>query len=266
MTTLNTTDDLLRAARENQEFREAFRDEILADYTDENLDALAKSVATLTDNLAALTEQVTAFANATNSRLDRVDSRFDDVDSQLDRVDSRFDHVDSQFDRVDSRFDRVDFQSNRVDNDMAMLKGIGLESKLYNRGVALMSTHLRMNEGRIIRVAEQDDNSSEFNSTILSALKADLITQDQYDRILDTDMVVAGAETESGNPIYAVIEASYSLSGADISKVCATAVLVDRLFPGVVVKPVLYYLTPNERLEGEAIDQGVTLVRARDVR
>lgn len=252
MTTLNTTDDLLRAARENQEFREAFRDEILSDYTDENLDALAKSVATLTDNLAALTEQVTAFANATNSRLDRVDSRFD--------------RVDSQFDRVDSRFDRVDSQSNRVDNDMAMLKGIGLESKLYNRGVALMSTHLRMNEGRIIRVAEQDDNSSEFNSTILSALKADLITQDQYDRILDTDMVVAGTETESGNPIYAVIEASYSLSGADISKVCATAVLVDRLFPGVVVKPVLYYLTPNERLEGEAIDQGVTLVRARDVR
>ena len=245
MTTLNTTDDLLRAARENREFREAFRDEILTDYTDEKLDAL-------TENVAALTEQVTAFTNAANSRFDRVDSRFDHVDSQFDGVDSRFDGVDSQFDGVD--------------NDLAMLKGIGLESKLYNRGVALMSTHLRMNGGRIIRVAEQDDNSSEFNSTILSALKTDLITQDQYDRILDTDMVVAGAETESGNPIYAVIEASYSLSGADISKVCATAVLVGRLFPGVVVKPVLYYLTPNERLEGEATDQGVTLVRARDVR
>ena len=125
MTTLNTTDDLLRAARENQEFREAFRDEILKDYTDEKLDALSENVATLTDNLAALTEQVTAFANASNSRFDRVDSRF-----------------------------------NRVDNDLAMLKGIGLESKLYNRGVALMATHLRMNGGRIVRVAEQDDNSS----------------------------------------------------------------------------------------------------------
>ena len=227
MTTLNTTDDLLRAARENQEFREAFRDEILTDYTDENLDALTKNVATLTDNLAALTEQVTAFTNATNSRFDRVDSRF-----------------------------------NRVDNDLSTLKGIGLESKLYNRGVALMSTHLRMHEGRIVRVAEQDDNSSEFNNIILSALRAGRITQGQYDRILDTDMVVAGTETESDNPIYAVIEASYSLSGADVSKVCATAVLVSRLFPAVVVKPVLYYLTPNDRLEGEATDQGVTLVRA----
>ena len=231
MTTLNTTDDLLRAARENQEFREAFRDEILKDYTDEKLDALSGNVATLTDNLATLTEQVTAFAKATNSRFDRVDSRF-----------------------------------NRVDNDMATLKGIGLESKLYNRCVALMATHLRMHAGRIVRVAEQDDNSSEFNNIILSALRAGRITQDQYDRILDTDMVVAGTETESDGPIYAVVEASYSLSGADVSKVCATAALVGRLFPGVVVKPVLYYLTPNERMEGEATDQGVTLVRARDIR
>ena len=153
-----------------------------------------------------------------------------------------------------------------MNNDLAILKGIGLESKLYNRGVALMATHLRMHEGRIVRVAEQDDNSSEFNKIILSALRAGRITQDQYDRILDTDMVVEGTETESDDPIYAVVEASYSLSGADVSKVCATAVLVGRLFPGVVVKPVLYYLTPNERLEGEATDQGVTLVRARDIR
>ncbi len=217
MTTLNTTDDLLRAARENQEFRQAFRDEILKDYTDEKLDALS-------GNLAALTEQVTAFIKATNSRF------------------------------------------NDVNNDLAILKGIGLESKLYNRGVALMATHLRMHEGRIVRVAEQDDNSSEFNNNILSALRASRITQDQYDRILDTDMVVAGTETESDSPIYAVIEASYSLSGADVSKVCATAALVGRLFPGVVVKSVLYYLTPNERMEGEARDQGVILIRARDIR
>ena len=37
MTTLNTTDDLLRAARENREFREAFRREIL---TEDLIDSL----------------------------------------------------------------------------------------------------------------------------------------------------------------------------------------------------------------------------------
>lgn len=217
MATINTTEDLLRAARENREFREAFRRELLDNYTDENIGALTK-------NVAELTEQVTKFMKAHTN------------------------------------------WSNRVDNDMAVLKGIGLESKLYNRGIALMATHLRMHEGRIVRVAEVDDNSREFNSAILSACRDGQITQVQYDRILDTDMVVAGTEVESGNPIYAVIEASYSLAGDDISKVCATAALVGRLFPGAVVKPVLYYVTPNARLEGEATDQDVTLVRTPGIR
>ena len=79
-------------------------------------------------------------------------------------------------------------------------------------------------------------------------------------------MVVSGTEIESGSPIYAVIEASYSLSGDDISKVCATTTLVRRLFPETVVKPVLYYMTPNARLEGEAADQGVTLVSTPAIR
>lgn len=120
---------------------------------------------------------------------------------------------------------------NRTENDIGELKGIGLESKLYNRGIGIMAAHLRMHEVRIVRVAEADDNSREFNRVIPSALNSDRITEDQYNRILDTDMVVAGTEIESGNPIYGVIEASYSLSGADISKVCATASLVRRLFP-----------------------------------
>ncbi|MCY4577921.1 MAG: hypothetical protein OXD31_02635 [Chloroflexi bacterium] len=238
MTTLNTTDDLLRAARENQEFREAFRRELLteellsiprrfdrhAEFTNNRVDALIESVATLTTSVTALTEEIATLTKNTNERFDR------------------------------------------VGNDIGELKGIRLESKLYNRGIALMATHLRMHEGRIVRVAEADDNSREFNRVILSALKGGRITQDQYTRILDTDMVVAGTETESGNPIYAVIEASYSLSGDDISKVCATTTLVRRLFPETVVKPVLYFVTPNARLEGEAADQEVTLVRTTGIR
>lgn len=231
MTTLETTDDLLRAARENAEFREAFRDELLREHTDERIDALAENVATLTANLAALTEQVNAFVQATNDRFDRLDRRF-----------------------------------SRVNNDLTVLKWMGLENRLYYRGVVLMATHLRMREGRIVRVAEADDNSREFNGVILAALNGGGITQAQYDRILDTDMVVSGTEIESGSPIYAVIEAFYSLSGDDISKVCATTTLVRRLFPETVVKPVLYYMTPNARLEGEAADQGVTLVSTPAIR
>ena len=237
MTMLNTTDDLLRAARQNPEFRAAFQRELLTDAllslparfdkyteaTDTKLDALTDSVKTLTDAVTRLTERLDAYTESTNRRL------------------------------------------NRMENDIGDLKGIGIESKLYNRGVSLMAMHVGMYDGRRIRVAEADDNSAEFNGTIYAARREGRITKDQYDRILATDMIIAGTD-ESDNLIYTVIEASYSLAAEDISKVCSTVALIRRLFPEAEVKPVLYYVTPNEILEGEATDQSVTLVRTSTVR
>ena len=237
MTMLNTTDDLLRAARQNPEFRAAFQRELLTDAllslparfdkyteaTDTKLDALTDSVKTLTDAVTRLTERLDAYTESTNRRL------------------------------------------NRMENDIGDLKGIGLESKLYNRGVSLMAMHVGMYDGRRVRVAEADDNSAEFNGTIYAARREGRITKDQYDRILATDMIIAGTD-ESDNLIYTVIEASCSLAAEDISKVCSTVALIRRLLPEAEVKPVLYYVTPNEILEGEATDQGVTLVRTSTVR
>ena len=237
MTMLNTTDDLLRAARQNPEFRAAFQRELLTDAllslpahfdkyieaTDTKLDALTDSVKTLTDAVTRLTERLDAYTESTNRRLDR------------------------------------------MENDIGDLKGIGIESKLYNRGVSLMAMHVGMYDGRRVRVAEADDNSAEFNGTIYAARREGRITKDQYDRILATDMIIAGTD-ESDNLIYTVIEASYSLAAEDISKVCSTVALIRRLLPEAEVKPVLYYVTPNEILEGEATDQGVTLVRTSTVR
>ena len=146
------------------------------------------------------------------------------------------------------------------------MKGIGLESKLYNRGVSLMATYVAMYDCSRVRVAEADDNSAEFNGTLYSARREGRISQDQYDRVLATDMIIGGKDSESDSPIYAVIEATYSIAAEDISKVCSTAAVIRGLFPEAEVKPVLYYLTPNERMAGEASDQGVTLVRATTIR
>jgi len=84
MTTLNTTDDLLRAARANQEFREAFRREILTDdlvnlpqrmgeYMRENnakIDSLTENVNTLTVNVDTLTKRVDALTVNVDSRME----------------------------------------------------------------------------------------------------------------------------------------------------------------------------------------------------
>lgn len=65
MTSLHTTDDLLRAARENQEFREAFRREILTEELinlpqcfEEHVSETTKSINALTLSIAELTKRM----------------------------------------------------------------------------------------------------------------------------------------------------------------------------------------------------------------
>lgn len=114
MTTITTTQDLLRAARENREFREAFRREILtdellelpqrfADYTkvtDSRLSNIEKTLATLTENTVA-----------TNRRLDSLEGK---VDSLGERVDSLGGKVDSLGERVDSLGEKVEQNSKDI--------------------------------------------------------------------------------------------------------------------------------------------------------
>ena len=88
LTTINTLEDLLRAARGNQEFREAFRREILteellelperfAEYTkvtDTHLGNIDKTLATLTENTAAM-----------NRRLDSLGEKVESLEGKVEK-------------------------------------------------------------------------------------------------------------------------------------------------------------------------------------
>ena len=56
-------------------------------------------------------------------------------------------------------------------NDIGFLKGLSLESKLYNRGPSYIATQLNIHDITRIRVAERDENSTEFNSQLRDALE-----------------------------------------------------------------------------------------------
>ena len=151
-------------------------------------------------------------------------------------------------------------------DDIGELKGIGLETKLYNRGVSLIATLLRVHNGQRVRVAEKDDNSADFNSAVLQALEDGFLTEEEYDRILDTDMIISGSRTGSSNPVYTAIEASYSISRADISKVKETATVLSKVFHDADIHAALYYMNIASVIEKEAVQQGVHLIKARNLR
>ncbi len=148
-------------------------------------------------------------------------------------------------------------------DDIGELKGIGLETKLYNRGVALIATLLKVQDSRRIGVAEMDDNSAEFNSAIYKAMEDDILTEEEYDRVLDTDMIISSRRPASSNPVYTAIEASYGVSRRDIAKVKQTAAILSKVFHEAEIHTALYCMNIASVIEEEAVPQRVHLIRAR---
>ena len=154
----------------------------------------------------------------------------------------------------------------RHTNDIGELKGVGLENKLYNRGPSHIATLLRVYDVTRIRAAERDDNSEEFNANMREALESGVITMEEYDRVLMTDMIVSARRPGTSNPVYAAFEASYGVTRDDIQKVKETARILGRVFPDAELHSALYYMNMAPFIEAEAIEQGIHLIRVRSLR
>ena len=242
MTTINTADDLLSLLRENQEFREAVRKAIL------------------TEELLALPAVFSAFASEIRGEIKEVRGEIKRVDSEI-----RGELKEMRGDITEMRGDikRIENKQDGHTNDIGELKGIGLETKLYNRGPSYVATLLSVHDVQRIRVAEKDDNSREFNEDIREALRSGTITFDEYDRVLRTDMIVGALRVGALNPVYTAIEASYSVTRDDIRKVNETAGILRRVFPDAEIHSALCYMNIASFVEHEANQQEVHLLAVR---
>ena len=221
MTTINTTEDLLRIVRENEEFRDAMRRELLS------------------DEVLELPKRLALYAEATNLRLDRIDSNLSVLKADVAELKE---------------------MSQSHTNDIGFLKGFALESKLYNRGTSYLATSLNVYDITRIRAAERDENSAEFNSRLRDALENGAITMEEYDRVLSTDMIVSGRRTSVVGTAYVAIEASYSVHRSDIRKVIQSKVILDKIFPDAETHTALFYTNIRPFIEDEAYESGIHLI------
>ena len=92
MTSINTTDDLLQAARANQEFREEFRRLIL---TEELVDVPGqlKELTAVTANLAATGQSLLEHAATTNQHLGSINERITELVSNSEAANTRMDAI-----------------------------------------------------------------------------------------------------------------------------------------------------------------------------
>ncbi len=244
MITINTPDDLLSFLRENQEFRDAVRRAIL------------------TEELLALPSVFTAFASEIRSDIKRLEHGQQELKDGQQRHTADIQELkDGQQELKDGYQELKDGQRGHT-TDIGELKGLGLEAKFYRRGTSLIATLLDVRRTQRVSVAETDANSQEFTSEIDKANDDGIITNAERRRVFDTDTIMKSARRGHPNPVYTVVESSYSLTRDDIQKVKTTATILGKVFPDAEIHTALYYMNIASFIEEEANQQGVHLMKA----
>ena len=142
---------------------------------------------------------------------------------------------------------------------------LNLEIRLYRRGLSLAAAEFKARDVYRIKVAERDVNSADFNDAIYEALENDVLSEAEYDRVLDTDMIISGDRPNSPNPVYVAIEASYSVSRNDIAKVSLTAGILGKIFQDAEIHAALYYMEIADAIQEEAVRRGIHLIKSRSL-
>ena len=255
MVTINTTDDLLRLLDENPEFREAVRRAILT----RELIALPVVFASFASEMREFQSEMTDFQSETR----KFQSEMTDFQSETHSFQSEMREFQSE--TKDFQSEMREFQSEvRTElkthsNDIGVLKGIGLETRLADKGLAQIASAFSMRRMRVVRLAEHNRASERFNEAIWAAADGGLIDNSEYMRLLDTDLIVQGTVDGRKNAFCAT-EASYTPEADDLDKVSESANILRKVFADAEVYAALYCMVTSAGIEAESRRKGVTLL------
>ncbi len=260
MATLDTTDDLLRAARENSEFREAFRREILTeellavpdDLTElkavtaniaatgeallEHADVTNQRLENMVDGITALVQGMADYKTATENRLVEISGNFPEVQTSIVRVENML----SEQEQAQSSFRGTYAQSAASEEDMEIA---GMFAGAHGLDVGLIETmHIRRRTLREWSVTHRD-----------ALLTLDLKQSNPLGKFCRPDIVAAitDATDEDATPVYYLaVEASYSGEKKGIDKATDNAKIL-RAITGLKVYPVVAAVRLHHRMDDE---------------
>ena len=263
MVVINTTDDLIRLLKEDPVFLEAARRELLTEEllslpdrfaayaaaTDKKLDALTSDVGELKTDVATLKTDVSEL---------KVDVATLKTDVSELKVDVATLKTDVGVLKSDNATLKTDVSTLKTDS--AFLKGVTFQASMEKSGLPRMASQFRLRNVRIVRLAEYNRASQEFNDDVLRAFDDGVISEYEYDRLMLTDMIVRGRIGKAAQSFsYLVAEASYTAESDDITKVGDSAAALRKIFREDDVLPCLYCVNINDSLLEIAKDKGVNV-------
>ena len=201
------------------------------------------------------------------TQMGKMETRMGKMETQMGKMETRLDEVVEQQGRmetrlgtVETRLDEVVETQDRMNDQLGHLTGAELEREIVrilpsrlNRIYGLYRT--RVIQGRGVR-SEQGET---FLDAVEDATLASVITEEQRQRIEETDMIVRARRQDSRETIYISVEAFATIRERDITRANDSAIALQAAFDAEST-PVAagYQVRSEDRMRAENV--GVELI------
>ena len=258
--------DLVRILEEHPQWRAELRRLVLSEELLRLPEELAsfraeseRRFARLEEALAALAERV----DALTERVDQLAARVDELAQAQRRTEERLEaltaRVDSLTERLEALTARVDALTQRVDKlaqvqermlvDLGRLKGRDKEREFREKAPAYFGRHVAG-----LRVL----SPGELSQLLEPALESGLLSFDEYEQVLASDLVATGRLRSTGEEVYLVAEVSWGVGAGDLERALRRARYLGRLGRRALAAVGGEEVLPG--VEEEALAKGVIVV------
>ena len=229
----------------NPELMEALRARIL---TRELLE-LPRVVSDLAASQIRLENTLREFMAATNARLDSLESVV--VVMQRDLATTQEDVAEIKRDLGEMKVSVDDIRGRHVEMD--------LQGKIH----AILGGR-RLRRAQVVRAKYPSVALPEFCDNVSDSLENGRITDDEYDRVMNTDIIVSARRRGFDEYVYVAVEASNRLDRGDVDRVERTRRILAAVFPQSDIRAMVYGVGISDEDKLHAESKGIeTLLERR---
>ncbi len=157
-----------------------------------------------------------------------------------------------------------DLYSMKGDHDS--MKGDHMEMRLQGRIHGLLATRLGMRRVRVARALYPAGDLPAFDNAVHEAEERDDITEEQYTRLMNTDLIASARRRGSTQEVYVPVEVSNRLDREDVDRAVKSAEALAGVYPDAEVLPAVYGSEMSEQDRLYANDRGVEVFMMRSRR
>ena len=140
------------------------------------------------------------------------------------------------------------------------LKDHSIRSELLGRAVWRVADRFNIRRAEPVLAITSLSRDEGFEEAVCDAEEFGVLTDREYHRILDTDLIVQGRSNDTGRDTYVAVESSFTIGDSDIVRANRTASALRKVFPDSDVWAAVFCSTISDENSQRAEDDGVTVI------